>query len=142
MVTINNQWNESVSIGVNFSFSINCTHTNNVIFNSTNAQDSAEYISDIQNQVQSYEYSFKTNPDYSTKDLNLNTATYNVISFDSELGIGIVEISFNVENAEITLNQYYGFDANMSAEDIQSSIETQVQQYETNYKIGYKLTDI
>lgn len=140
MVTINDQWLEQLVIGVSLTFPVNCTHTKNLAFESLNIQDSPEFNADVQAVVSAYEYTFKTSPDYSVEDLNLNVATWEVLMFES--GVGVVSLSFTVTNAEITLEQYYGFPYEMSTEDKQTSLETQVQQYEINYKIGYNLTEL
>lgn len=140
MVTINNQWVEQVSIGVSLSFDVNCSHSKNIAFESHNTQGSSEFNADVQSIVSAYELMFKTSPDYSIRDLNLNTATFNVLTFDG--GVGVVNVQFNVLNAEITLNQYYSFPAEMSEIDRQNSLNEQVQQYEINYKIGYDLVDL
>lgn len=140
MVTINSQWVEQIAIGVNFSFPINCTHTKNLAFESSNEENTPEFEADVQAAVTAYELAFKTNPDYSTQDLNQNTATLNVLMFSG--GVGVVELTFTVEDAVVTLNQYYGFPDEMSIEDRQSSVNSQVAQYESNYKTGNNLVDL
>ncbi len=140
MVTINNQWVEQISRGVNFSFPINCTHTKNIAFESSNEQGSPSFNADVQAVVAAYESAFKMSPDYSTQDLNLSVATWEVLTFES--GVGVVAVSFTVQNAIITMNQYYGFPDEMSPEDIQASINSQTAQYEENYKIGNNLVDL
>lgn len=140
MVTINNQWIEQVSIGVSLSFNVNCSHSKNIAFESPNIQDSPEFNTDVQTIVSAYELTFKTSPDYSIQDLNLSTATWSIVVFDNN--VGVVNIQFNVIDAKVTLNQYYGFPDEMSELDRQASINDQVQQYELNYKIGYDLINI
>lgn len=140
MATINSQWLEQISIGVSLSFNVNCSHSQNIVFESAYEQGTLEFNEDAQNAASAYELSFKTSPDFSIKDLNLNTATYSVQTFSNN--VGVLNVNFNVINAEATIVQYYGFPDEMSPEDRQDSINTQVQQYEINYKIGYNLTDI
>ena len=140
MVTINNQWIEQVSRGVNFSFPINCKHSKNIAFESSNIQGTTEFNADVQSVVSAYEYSFKTSPDYSTQDLNLNVASWEVITFNE--GVGVVSVEFTVENAEITITQYYGFDESVSTKEVQNSVISQVEQYEENYKTGYNLVNL
>ena len=140
MVIINSQWIEQVSIGVSLSFDVDCLHTKNIAFESSNEPETPEFDADVQAVVSAYEYNFKSSPDFSIQDPNKNVATWDVVTFGS--GMGVVSLTFTVENAEITLDQYYGFPDEMSSEDVQDSIDIQVAQYEINYKIGYNLVDL
>ena len=140
MVTINEQWVEQIAFGANFTFGVNCSHTKNLAFTSSYDENTTEFESDVQAVVTAYELAFKTSPEYTVQGLNLNTATWNVLVFSA--GVGVVEVNFNVEDAEVTMTQYYGFPDETSPEDIQDSIVSQTNQYEINYKIGNNLVDL
>ena len=139
-VTIVEQWNEQLSIGATLRFPVNCIATYSLFVSSENESNTSEFAEEMDVIREASEVAFKSNPDYSTQDSNKDRGSWSLTSFEN--GVGSIQVTFDVIDAEITLNQYYGFDASISSEDMQTSLESQAQQYEINYKIGNNLVNI
>lgn len=139
-VTIVEQWNEQLSIGATLRFPVNCVATYSLLVSSSNESNTSEFAEEMDVIREASEVAFKSNPDYSTQDLNMDRGSWALTSFEN--GVGSIQVTFNVIDAEVTLTQYYGFPASMSPQDMQISLEDQAQQYGVNYKIGNNLVNL